>query len=238
MDHTIALIRRSHDGEKEARDQLVEENIGLIWSVVKRFGGRGVETEDLFQIGSIGLLKAIDKFDLSYDVKFSTYAVPMISGEIKRFLRDDGMIKVSRSLKELSWKSLKAGEKLTDRLGREPTMDELSEELGVEKEELVQAMEAGGEVDSLYRPIHQKEGSEIRLLDKIEEKEKSEDKILDRIVLKQLLESLDPQERRLIWLRYFADRTQSDVGKIMGISQVQVSRMEKKIMENLKKRGS
>ena len=238
MDHTIALIRRSHDGDKEAREQLVEENIGLIWCVVKGFGGRGVETEDLFQIGSIGLLKAIDKFDLSYDVKFSTYAVPMISGEIKRFLRDDGMIKVSRSLKELSWKSLKAGERLTDRLGREPTMDELSEELGVEKEELVQAMEAGGEVDSLYRPIHQKEGSEIRLLDKIEEKEKSEDKILDRIVLKQLLESLDPQERRLIWLRYFADRTQSDVGKIMGISQVQVSRMEKKIMENLKKRGS
>ena len=158
MDHTIALIRKSHDGDKEAREQLVEENIGLIWCVVRRFGGRGVEMEDLFQIGSIGLLKAIDKFDLDYDVKFSTYAVPMISGEIRRFLRDDGMIKVSRSLKELSYRSLKAGEKLTDRLGREPTMEELSEELGVEKEELVQAMEAGGEVDSLYRPIHQKEG--------------------------------------------------------------------------------
>ena len=133
MDHTIALIRKSHDGDKAAREQLVEENIGLIWCVVKRFGGRGVETEDLFQIGSIGLLKAIDKFDLSYDVKFSTYAVPMISGEIKRFLRDDGMLKVSRSLKELAYKSLKAGEKLTDRLGREPTMEELSEELGVRK---------------------------------------------------------------------------------------------------------
>ena len=158
MDHTIALIRRSHDGDKEAREQLVEENIGLIWCVVKRFGGRGVETEDLFQIGSIGLLKAIDKFDLSYDVKFSTYAVPMISGEIKRFLRDDGMIKVSRSLKELSWKSLKAGERLTDRLGREPTMDELSEELGVEKEELVQAMEAGGKwIPSTVRSTRKKE---------------------------------------------------------------------------------
>ncbi len=238
MDHTIALIRKSHDGDKEAREQLVEENIGLIWCVVRRFGGRGVEMEDLFQIGSIGLLKAIDKFDLDYDVKFSTYAVPMISGEIRRFLRDDGMIKVSRSLKELSYRSLKAGEKLTDRLGREPTMEELSEELGVEKEELVQAMEAGGEVDSLYRPIHQKEGSEIRLLDKIEEKEKSEDKILDRMMLKELLETLNADERRLIWLRYFADRTQSDVGKIMGISQVQVSRMEKRIMENLRRRGS
>ena len=238
MDHTIALIRKSHDGDKEAREQLVEENIGLIWCVVRRFGGRGVEMEDLFQIGSIGLLKAIDKFDLDYDVKFSTYAVPMISGEIRRFLRDDGMIKVSRSLKELSYRSLKAGEKLTDRLGREPTMEELSEELGVEKEELVQAMEAGGEVDSLYRPIHKKEGSEIRLLDKIEEKEKSEDKILDRMMLKELLETLNADERRLIWLRYFADRTQSDVGKIMGISQVQVSRMEKRIMENLRRRGS
>ena len=238
MDHTIALIRRSHDGDKEAREQLVEENIGLIWCVVKRFGGRGAEMEDLFQIGSIGLLKAIDKFDLNYDVKFSTYAVPMIAGEIRRFLRDDGMIKVSRSLKELSYRSLKAAEELTDRLGREPTMEELSGELGVGKEELVQAMEAGGEVDSLYRPILQKEGSEIRLLDKIEEKEKSEDKILDRILLKELLETLNTDERRLIWLRYFADRTQSDAGKIMGISQVQVSRMEKRIMENLRKRGS
>lgn len=238
MDRTTTLIEKSHQGDEEARAQLVQENAGLVWCVVKRFLHRGAEAEDLFQIGNIGLLKAIDKFDLSYEVKFSTYAVPMISGEIKRFLRDDGMIKVSRSLKELAYKSLKAGEKLTDRLGREPTMEELSEELGVGKEELVQAMEAGGEVDSLYRPIHQKEGSEIRLLDKIEEKEKSEDKILDRMVLNELLETLSAEERRLIYLRYFADRTQSDVGKIMGISQVQVSRMEKRIMENLKKRGT
>ena len=230
MDHTIALIKKSHDGDKEAREQLVEENVGLVWCVVKRFYGRGTDAEDLFQIGSIGLLKAIDKFDLSYDVKFSTYAVPMISGEIKRFLRDDGMIKVSRSLKELAYKSVQAREKLTDRLGREPSLEELAEETGAEKEEIVQAMEAGGEVESLYRPIHQKEGSEIRLLDRIEERERREEKILDTMVLKQLLETLDAQERQLIYLRYFADRTQSDVGKIMGISQVQVSRMEKKIL--------
>lgn len=238
MDHTIALIRKSHDGDKEAREQLVEENVGLIWCVVKRFYGRGAEAEDLFQIGSIGLLKAIDKFDLSYDVKFSTYAVPMISGEIKRFLRDDGMIKVSRSLKELSYKSLQMREKLTDQLGREPTLEELSEKLGVDKEEIVQAIEAGGEVESLYRPIHQKEGSEVQLLDKIEEKERREEKILDRMLLGQLLETLDPRERQLIYLRYFAEHTQSDVGRIMGISQVQVSRMEKRIMENLRKLGS
>ena len=238
MDHTIALIQRSHDGDKEAREQLVEENVGLIWCVVKRFYGRGCEVEDLFQIGSIGLLKAIDKFDISYDVRFSTYAVPMISGEIKRFLRDDGMIKVSRSLKELSYKSLQAREKLTSVLGREPTVEELAGEMGVEKEELVQAMEAGSEVESLYRPIHQKEGNEIRLVDKLEEKEKQEDKILDRLVLRQLLETLNAKERKLIYLRYFADRTQSDVGKIMGISQVQVSRMEKRIMENLRRLGT
>ena len=235
MDHTIALIRKSHDGDKEAREQLVEENIGLIWCVVKRFCGRGTESEDLFQIGCIGLLKAIDKFDLSYDVRFATCALPMSAGEIKRFLRDDGMIKVSRSLKELSYRSFQAREKLTDRLGREPTLDELSCELGTEKEEIVQAMEAGSEVESLYRPIHQKEGSEIQLRDKREKKEKKEDRILDRMMLGQLLETLDPQERQLIYLRYFADRTQTDVGKIMGISQVQVSRLEKKILQNMRK---
>ncbi len=238
MDHTIALIKKSHDGDKEAREQLVEENIGLIWCVVKRFHGRGAEAEDLFQIGSIGLLKAIDKFDLSYDVKFSTYAVPMISGEIRRFLRDDGMIKVSRSLKELAYKSFQAREELMGILGREPTLDELAENMQVEKEEIVQAMEAGGEVESLYRPIHQKEGSEIRLLDKLEEKERKEEKILDTMLLKQLLETLDGQERTLIYLRYFAEKTQSDVGKILGISQVQVSRMEKRIIENLRRIGS
>lgn len=237
MDHTIALIKKSHDGDKEAREKLVEENVGLVWCVVRRFYGRGAEAEDLFQIGSIGLLKAIDKFDLSYDVKFSTYAVPMISGEIKRFLRDDGMIKVSRSLKELAVRSLQTREKLTDRLGREPTLEELAGEMGVDKEEIVQAMEAGSEVESLYRPIHQKEGSEIRLLDKIEEKERKEDRILDRMVLKQLLETLEPKERQLIYLRYFAEKTQSDVGRIMGISQVQVSRLEKRILEDLRRRG-
>lgn len=237
MDHTIALIKRSHEGDKEAREQLVKENVGLIWCVVKRFYGRGIDAEDLFQIGSIGLLKAIDKFDLSYDVKFSTYAVPMISGEIKRFLRDDGMIKVSRSLKELSYKIFQTREILLGTLDREPTIEELAEKMQVDKEEIVQAMEAGGEVESLYKPIHQKEGSEIRLMDKLEEKEQREEKILDRMLLKQLLETLDKEERQLIYLRYFAGQTQSAVGRKMGISQVQVSRMEKRIMENLRKRS-
>ena len=235
MDHTIALIRKSHEGDKEAREQIVKENVGLVWCVVRRFYGRGAEPEDLFQIGSIGLLKAIDKFDLSYDVKFSTYAVPMISGEIRRFLRDDGMIKVSRSLKELSYKILQERERMTRSLGREPDLQELSEQLGIDREEIVQAMESASEVESLYKPIHQKEGSEIRLMDKLEEKEQREEKVLDKIVLQEVLETLEPEERQLIYLRYFANKTQSDVGKSMGISQVQVSRMEKKILQRMKK---
>ena len=238
MDHTNALIQKSHEGDKAAREQLVEENVGLIWCVVKRFYGRGLENEDLFQIGSIGLLKAIDKFDLSYDVKFSTYAVPMISGEIKRFLRDDGMIKVSRTLKELSYKIFQTREKLLDLLGREPTIEELAEKMQIDKEEIVEALEAGSEVESIYKPIHQKEGNEIRLMDKLEEKEHREEKILDHMLLQQLLGTLEKEERTLIYMRYFQDKTQSQVGKELGISQVQVSRMEKKIMENLRKIGT
>lgn len=238
MDHTIALIQKSHEGDKAAREQLVEENVGLIWCVVKRFYGRGLESEDLFQIGSIGLLKAIDKFDLSYDVKFSTYAVPMISGEIKRFLRDDGMIKVSRTLKELSYKIFQTREKLLDLLGREPTIEELAEKMQIDKEEIVEALEAGSEVESIYKPIHQKEGNEIWLMDKLEEKEHREEKILDHMLLQQLLGTLEKEERTLIYMRYFQDKTQSQVGKELGISQVQVSRMEKKIMENLRKIGT
>ena len=191
MDDTIALIRKSHDGDKKAREELVEKNIGLIWCVVKRFYGRGAEPEDLFQIGSIGLLKAIDKFDLSYDVQFSTYAVPMISGEIRRFLRDDGMIKVSRSLKKLSYKCGKKKEELTERMGREPTVEELATSLGTEKEELVQAMEAATEVESIYRPIHQEGDSQLSILDRLEEKSRPEEHLLNRMMLSQILDGLD-----------------------------------------------
>lgn len=236
MEHTIALIKRSHEGDEKARTQLVEENVGLVWCVVKRFYGRGTEPEDLFQIGSIGLLKAIDKFDLSYDVKFSTYAVPMISGEIKRFLRDDGMIKVSRSLKELSYRAYLAKEEMKERLNREPTVEELAEKLEVEKEELALALESGGEVESLHKPIYQKDGNEIQLMDKLEEKEEKEEKILNHMLLQQLLEQLKKEERQLIYMRYFANKTQSEIGKTMGISQVQVSRLEKKILGYLREK--
>lgn len=233
MDDTIALIRKSHDGDKKAKEELVEKNIGLIWCVVKRFYGRGAEPEDLFQIGSIGLLKAIDKFDFSYEVQFSTYAVPMISGEIRRFLRDDGMIKVSRSLRELSYKSLLAREKMTRILGREPTLKELSEELQIDCEEIVQAMESSVEVESIYKPIHQKEGSEILLMDKLEEKENQSERVLNRLFLEEILGKLEGEERELIYQRYFQEKTQSVIAKEMGISQVQVSRMEKRILKKM-----
>ncbi|MCB6415280.1 SigF/SigG family RNA polymerase sporulation sigma factor [Dorea acetigenes] len=236
MDHTIALIKKSHEGDKEARAQLVEENTGLVWCIVKRFYNRGAEAEDLFQIGSIGLLKAIDKFDLSYDVKFSTYAVPMISGEIKRFLRDDGMIKVSRSLKELACKAFSCQEGLRRKLGREPLLAEIAAELKVDKEELAAAMEASAEVESLHKTIYQKDGHEISLMDKLEEQETGEDKVVDHMLLSELLKALNGEERKLIYLRYFAGRTQSDVGKILGVSQVQVSRMEKKILGRLREK--
>ena len=237
MDHTIALIQKSHDGDEEARAQIVEENVGLVWCVVRRFLGRGVDSEDLFQIGSIGLLKAIDKFDFSYEVKFSTYAVPMISGEIQRFLRDDGIIKVSRSLREMSYKAYLAREKLQERIHREPTLEELAEIMQIEKEELVMALEASGEVESIYKPVYQKDGNEVPLLERLEEKEGQEEKLLNRMLLGQLLDELGKEERQLIYLRYFANKTQTEIGKEMGISQVQVSRMEKKILKRMREKA-
>lgn len=234
MDHTIVLIQKSHEGDKEARARLVEENTGLVWCVVKRFYNRGVEMEDLFQIGTIGLLKAIDKFDLNYDVKFSTYAVPMITGEIKRFLRDDGMIKVSRSLKELSYKAYLCREKLQERFGREPSVTELAGELGVEPEELMAALDASSEVESLHKPIYQSDGQEVSLMDRLPWRAEPEEEILDHLLLKDLLGGLEKEERQLIYLRYFADRTQAQAGKELGISQVQVSRLEKKILKSMR----
>lgn len=234
MDRTIELIQKSHAGDEGARTRLVEENAGLVWCVVKRFFHRGVEAEDLFQIGNIGLLKAIDKFDISYDVKFSTYAVPMISGEIKRFLRDDGMIKVSRSLKELSYKAYQCQERLSEEFGREPTIEEISKDLCVESAELMMAFESAGEIESIYKPVYQKDGQEICLIDKLSEQSGEEEKILNHMLLNQLLKSLDKEERQLIYMRYFADKTQSQIGEELGISQVQVSRLEKKILKRMR----
>ena len=228
---TLDLIRLSKQGDKAARDQVVQENIGLVWSIVRRFANRGHEMEDLFQIGSIGLIKAIDKFDDSYEVKFSTYAVPMITGEIKRFLRDDGMIKVSRSLKETATKIRITKEILSNELGKEPTIEEISDRMEIPKEEIVMALESGAEVESLYKTIYQGDGNAIYLIDKIEQTEDENSIMIDKIALKEIIDSLDEKDQDIIRLRYFHDRTQTDIAKELGISQVQVSRLEKKILK-------
>lgn len=248
MEEITELIRRSQAGDKEAREVLVEENLGLVHHVVKRFAKRGYEMEDLFQIGSIGLMKAIDKFDLSFDVRFSTYAVPMIMGEIKRFIRDDGMIKVSRTLKENGMRIKLAIEKLTGELGRDPVLFEVAKEAGLTPEEVTMAMEAGIQVESLYQSVYQADGSEIYLVDRLTERgegafaasagmseDHEKEKLLNHMLLSQLLEALPEEERNLITMRYFQDKTQSEVAACLGISQVQVSRLEKKIL--LRMRG-
>ena len=234
MDQTLMLIEKALAGDKAAREVLVEQNMGLVYSVVRRFKNRGVEMEDLIQIGCVGLLKAIDKFDVSYDVKFSTYAVPMITGEIKRFLRDDGMIKVSRSLKEASWKAYAARESLERKLGREPSLNEIAEEIQVSVEELALALDASAEVESLHKVIYQGEGYDISLMDRIEEPVSQGELLLNRMLLEEILQTLEPKERQIIYLRYFCEKTQSDIAKMLSISQVQVSRMEKRILKKLR----
>lgn len=236
MDNILALIGRVQQGDKEARDILVEKNMGLVRSIVKRFANRGVETEDLIQIGCIGLLKAIDKFDLSYDVKFSTYAVPMITGEIKRFLRDDGMVKVSRSLKEIAMKAYGAREELLAKEGREPGTEEIAEALGISREELVLAMESGAQVESLQKTIYESDGSDIYLEDRLPQEKNQQEAVLNRMLLEQILGTLDARERELIYRRFFQEKTQSYIAEKMGMSQVQVSRMEKKILKRLREK--
>ncbi len=234
MEEVAVLIARSQAGDKEAREVLIEKNLGLVHHIVRRFLGRGYDAEDLFQIGSIGLMKAIDKFDLAYDVKFSTYAVPMISGEIKRFLRDDGMVKVSRTLKENGWKIRQ--ERIAHEKGREATLEEIALATGISKEDIVMAMEANVEVESIYKSVYQSDGNEIYLVDKLPEKKDDNEKLLNHMLLEQLIGELGEEERLLIRLRYFQDKTQVEVAKNLGISQVQVSRMEKKILVRMREK--
>ena len=235
LDRTLELIVASQAGDKAARDTLVTENTGLVWSVVKKFLGRGYEAEDLFQIGSIGLIKCIDKFDINFGVKFSTYAVPMIMGEIKRFLRDDGIIKVSRPLKEMAMKARYMQENLQQATGKVPTILEVANALEVDVEELVHALDAGGEVESLYAVVHQGDGSPVYLLDKLEIAGHDHgDSLIDRIALREIITKLEPKERQVIIMRYFQDKTQSQIADAIGVSQVQVSRIEKRVLKTLR----
>ena len=225
------LIVKSQQGDVEARDLLVEKNMRLVWSVVQRFLNRGYDPEDLFQIGSIGLIKSIDKFDLSYDVRFSTYAVPMIIGEIQRFIRDDGTIKVSRTMKELGNKIRVTKEELTKELNRSPTIQEVADELGITPEEVAQAQEAIKNPHSIHKTVYENGGEPITLLDQIADDDKE---WFDKLSLEEAIRSLSERERLIVYLRYYRDKTQSEVAKRLGISQVQVSRLEKKILEEMK----
>jgi len=233
---TQLLIQKAQEGDKVAREQVINENVGLVWSIVRRFMGRGQEPDDLFQIGVIGLMKAVDKFDLSYDVMFSTYAVPMISGEIKRYLRDNNsLIKMSRSIKENGWKIKAAQEKLNFELGRDATLEELAAATELSMEDVVTALEAGSEIESIYKTVYQGDGNEIYLVDRIREEKNEAESLIDRMTVEQLLKSLTEEERLLITSRYFEDKTQMETAKLLGISQVQVSRLEKKILLKMRK---
>ena len=234
MDHTLELIQRAQQGDEVAKNILVQENLGLVWSLVRRFSNRGYDMEDLFQIGSIGLLKSIDKFDLSFNVKFSTYAVPMIVGEIKRFLRDDGIIKVSRSLKETAYKVRIQKDELIRELNREPTISEIAAGLDLPVEEVVEALESNAEVESLNAVIYQGDGKPITLSDKIDEMPTLQNSLVDKMILTELLERLLPIEREIIHMRYFEDRTQTEIAIALEISQVQVSRIEKRILRKMR----
>ncbi|MGI6485743.1 MAG: RNA polymerase sporulation sigma factor SigF [Tepidanaerobacteraceae bacterium] len=231
----IYLLKQVKQGNRQARDKLVSLNLGLVWSIVKRYNNRGYELEDLFQIGSIGLLKAIDKFDPSYNVKFSTYAVPMIMGEIRRFIRDDNPIKVSRSLKELSIKIQRTQEKITKTSGREPTVKELAKELNVSPEEVVLGMESSQTAISLNDISFQDDGSPLYYINQIDGNEYKDNQWFDKIVLKEALSKLNKDERQIIILRYFKDMTQTEVAKKLGLTQVQVSRLERKILDKVKR---
>lgn len=237
MTENAVLIERAQAGEKEAREVLIEQNLGLVRHIVKRFMGRGYEAEDLFQIGVIGLIKSIDKFNTNYDVKFSTYAVPLITGEIKRFIRDDGMVKVSRTLKENGMKVKYARDRLGNELNREPTLLEVAQEAALSVEEVLLAMEANVQVESIYKSVYQNDGNEIFLVDQLaDEKQNEQESVLNHLVVRQLIGGLSQKEQELIRLRYYQDKTQMEVAKALGISQVQVSRLEKKILLGMREK--
>ena len=220
-------------GSKAAKEKIVSDNTGLVWSIARRFVNRGYDLEELYQIGCIGLLKACDRFESRYGVQFSTYAVPLIAGGIKRFLRDNGAIKVSRILKQNGYQISKAKEALLHKYGREATLDELADYTGLCVEDIVMATEANREVESIQQTICGKDGTQVSLVERLVDEAQSEvaaENIMNRILVGQAMEKLGEMEQELIRLRFFEDRTQTEVAKVLGISQVQVSRLEKKIL--------
>lgn len=233
-ENTIQDIIDAQNGNQETMSKLVEENNGLIWSIVKRFQGRGYELEDLYQIGSIGFIKSIKRFDVSFDVKLSTYAVPYILGEIKRFIRDDGSIKVSRSIKELSMKIKDVEAKHLREKGEEITILQIAKELNVSKEEVAIALDSLRPTVSIYEDSYSNDEGGISFLDTLSTDVDEAEQLSNKLAIKQMIENLEEREKEIILLRYYKNKTQMEVAKILGISQVQVSRIEKKILNSMK----
>ena len=229
------LLPLAKAGDTNAMNKLIEANLPLVTSISKKFMNRGYEYEDIYQIGCMGLVKAIKNFDDKYNVKFSTYAVPMIIGEIKRFIRDDGIIKVSRNVKSLAKKLHFDKEALTKKLNRDPTIEELAEFSKMNKEEILFALESSASMEYLDEVIDEDDGSPVLLIDKLSENAVEDKNITEKIALKEALRNLDTKSRQIIVLRYFKDKTQIQVAKMLGISQVQVSRIEKKVLQEMRK---
>lgn len=232
---TMELLRRTKEGDQEARRQLIEGNLRLVLSVIQRFASRGENADDLFQVGCVGLIKAIDNFDISQPVKFSTYGVPMIIGEIRRYLRDNNSIRVSRSMRDVAYKAMQTKEKLTGENRKEPTVTEIAEEMGLPRQEVVMALEAIVEPVSLYEPVYSDAGDTIYVMDQLGDRCDDSD-WLEELAIRQAISELKPREKKILSLRFFGGKTQMEVAGEIGISQAQVSRLEKGALDKIKGR--
>lgn len=232
------LLKKARNGDKKAREKLINGNLKLVLSVIQSFQNRGECPDDLFQVGCVGLIKAVDNFDLSLDVKFSTYAVPMIIGEIRRYIRDNNIVRVSRSVRDLAYKAMQMRETLSGSLMREPTIYEIAEALGEQSDKISAAMDAVIAPVSLYEPVFSDGGDTLYVMDQIKDEDCTDDRWIDHIALGEVIGSLDDREKRILKLRFFAGKTQTEVSREIGISQAQVSRLEKQALERVKKQLS
>ena len=234
-DETMELLRRTKEGDQKARDELIRGNLRLVLSVIQKFSGRGENADDLFQVGCVGLIKAIDNFDITQPVRFSTYGVPMIIGEIRRYLRDNSAIRVSRSMRDTAYKVLQVRDKYLAENQREPTVEQIAQELGIPREDVVFAMDAIVDPVSLYEPVYSDGGDAICVMDQVSDTRNTDEAWTDRIALKEAMKRLDDRERRILSLRFYEGKTQMEVSAEVGISQAQVSRLEKGAINTIKK---
>ncbi|MCX7902978.1 MAG: RNA polymerase sporulation sigma factor SigG [Caloramator sp.] len=234
-DEMKELLIKMKQGDKEAREKFIKGNLRLVLSVIQRFNNRGENVDDLFQVGCIGLIKAIDNFDIDQNVKFSTYAVPMVVGEIRRYLRDNNSIRVSRSLRDIAYKALQVRDKLVSTNNKEPTISEIAKELNVPREEVVFALDAIQDPVSLFEPIYHDAGDAIYVMDQISDTKNDDDSWIENIAIRQALKKLNKREKMILMMRFFEGKTQMEVAEEIGISQAQVSRLEKSALNHLRK---